>query len=704
MTAVITGMGIVSPLGTGRSAHIAAIRAGRDGLGTTNRFPDSPFTSSVVGVWPAWDGRVQADSEFGVKGSKTGFPLAEMALEAAREAWEQARLAGVYAPSRVALVFGTCFGQGFCEFHEVAEKIAAGLGIAGPCLTISTACSSSTTAVGLARDLLRDDRADVVIAGGADILLREVMAGFSSLGVVCKEKCAPFSEPSGVSLAEGAGFVVVEHSENATRRGGSALAQIFGYGLSADGFHETTPEPSGAGVERAIVGALRDAGWSGSDVDYVNAHATGTTTNDRAEWMAIERSLGPRGTPPLASASKSMFGHAQGAAGILELITSLLCMEQGSVPPTLRFVGARPGCPADPAAGNAPRPHHVKKALKLSAAFGGANTALAYGACTEVSKDEPLPKANVVVRGVGVIGPRGLLRAPSREMLCAPHVGPLQNLDFRDVSRVFDPRRLDRSAHLLTAASALCLQDAGRVLQGPARARAGLFVGGTRMPPESAQRSHESIRRHGLSAMSASAFARMSVNAPAGACSRALGLLGPSTTLSIGEGTGLMAIVLATQWLEHRDDTDCFIAGSVDECHNAVENATEAAVCVFLERVKAADVGQGPLVAGWGISGPNQLSLAIRQALGGETSIDLLVGDSDGARECFSELHVSPPEFVDVSRFWGCAEGSRSALGVAMGLAWIREGAANSVLVTSSGHGSSCVALLLLSSRGGFSA
>jgi len=636
MTAVITGMGIVSALGTGRSAHIDAIRAGRDGLGTTNRFPGSPFTSSIVGVWPAWDERVQADSEFGVKGSKTGFPLAEMALEAAREAWEHARLAGAYAPSRVALVFGTCFGQGFCEFHEVAEKIAAGLSITGPWLTISTACSSSTTAVGLARDLPGDDRADVVIAGGADILLREVMAGFSSLGVVCPEKCAPFSEPSGVSLAEGAGFVVVERAAHAGRRSVPAFAQVFGYGLSADGFHETTPEPSGAGVERAIVGALGDAGWAGPNVDYVNAHATGTTTNDRAEWMAIERSVGPREKPPLTSASKSMFGHAQGAAGILELITSLLCMEDGSVPPTLRFVGARPGCPADPAAGNAPRPHHVKRALKLSAAFGGANTALAYGACTEISKDERSPKAVVVVRGVGVIGPCGLSRSPSREILGTPHAGPFQNLDFRSVARVFDSRRLDRSAHLLTAASALCLQDAGRVLQGPARARAGLFVGGTRMPPESAQRCHESIRRHGLSAMSASAFARMSVNAPAGACSRALGLLGPSTTLSIGEGSGLLAIVLATQWLEHRNDTDCFIAGSVDECHDAAENATEAAVCVLLDRVNSADVGQAPVIGGWGISGPNQLSLAIRQALGPKTSVDLLVGEAYEGRECFS--------------------------------------------------------------------
>lgn len=705
MNAVITGIGIVSALGSGRSAHLDALRAGRDGINQTNRFPNSPFTSTFVALWPAWETRVQTDSEFGVKGSKTGFPLAAMALEAAREAWTHAQLDRVYALERVALLFGTCFGQGFCEFHEVAEAVAAGLGISGPTLTISTACSSSTTAVGLARDWLRGDRVDVVIAGGADILLREVLAGFSSLGVVCKEKCAPFSDPSGVSLAEGAGFVVMERADNAVRRGVRPLAQIFGVGLSADGFHETTPDPSGAGVERAMAGALRDAGWTGTDVDYVNAHATGTTTNDRAEWMAIERALGPRDHVVLTSASKSIFGHAQGAAGIVELIASLLCMEEGAVPPTLRFVGARSGCPTDPAAGTTPRTHSLKKALKLSAAFGGANTALAYGACTEVVQDNPLPRARVVVRGAGVIGPTGLARSPSRETLGLSHTGALKNIDFREVARVFDARKLDRSAHLLTAASALCLQDAGRVLQGPARARAGLFVGGTRMPPESANRCHESIRRHGLSAMSASSFARMSVNAPAGACSRALGLLGPSTTLSSGEGSGLWAMVLAAQWLEQHNDADCFVAGSVDECHDAVEHSTEAAVCVLLDRVDPhVQTPVGVDVAGWGFSGPHQLSTAMRQALGGSRSVDLVVGDSDEALACLSSLTTSPAEFVDVSRIWGCAEASRSAFAVAVALAWLREGAATSALITSSRGSSACIALLLRASRGGFSA
>lgn len=702
--AVITGMGIASALGTECPAHVDALRAGRDGLKPTSRFPDSPFASSVVGTWPAWDGRVQVDSEFGVKGAKTGFSLAEMATLAAREAWRGAGLDGAHAPNRVALVFGTCFGQGFCEFHEVAERIARDLGITGPCLTISTACSSSTTAVGLARDLLREGRADAVVAGGADILLREVMAGFSSLGVLCKEKCAPFSEPSGVTLGEGAGFVIVEPFERAVARGVQVHAQVFGYGLSADGFHETTPDPSGAGVARAIDGALHDAGWARNEVDYVNAHATGTVTNDRAEWLAIERCLGPRAEPPLASASKSIFGHAQGAAGILELIASLLCMQDAAVPPTLRFAGPRPGCPADPAAGNAPRPHPVKRALKLSAAFGGANAALAYGAVDSSSKSASPTNASVVVRGIGMVGPRGLVRAPSSDDLAATHSGSIRSIDFRELSRVFDPRRLDRSAHLFTSAAALCLQDAKRVLQGNARSRAGLFLAATRMPADSANRCHESIQRHGLTASSAAAFARMSVNAPAGACARALGLLGPTTTVSMGEGSGLLAIALAAEWLSRRTDTDCLVAGSVDECQLDVADATEGALCVLLDRMPFAEKpGSYIEIGGLGIAGPNEMQSAARQAMGDRESVDAVISDGELAKECLApeipDASRLPRGFVDVSRIWGTAEASRSSLAFALGCAWIREGAAKSVLVTTSRSTSASVALLLLANE-----
>src|SRR5262245_52980473 len=296
---VITGMGAVSALGTGCAALWQAVAEGRDGLRPAARFDTRPFPSAIAGLWPAWDDRVEDEMAAGrdLMMMSRRFPVVEMARVAADEALAgaaiPARLAeGRLDPGRVALVLGTCFGQGFRLFHEVAEALAPALAITGPRLTVSTACSSSTNAVGLGLDLLRARRADVVLAGGVDVVLREVFAGFCALGVVSPRKCAPFSEPPGINLAEGAGFVVMERENDNPGGAGAVIGAVRGYGLSSDGFHETTPDPSGAGIARALRGALHDAGLPPEAIDYVNAHATGTESHDRAEWAAIQQVLG----------------------------------------------------------------------------------------------------------------------------------------------------------------------------------------------------------------------------------------------------------------------------------------------------------------------------------------------------------------------------------------------------------------------------
>jgi 3-oxoacyl-[acyl-carrier-protein] synthase II len=692
---VVTGIGIASPLGTGAEVHRAALWAGRDGLRAVDRFDTRRMSTRLAGTWPGWDGRVQPEPgpDRDLASTADDFPLHELALVAAREAWGDAGLAAM-DPRRAALVFGTCFGHGFHEFHEVTDRIAAGLDLAGPRVTISTACASSTNAIGMARDLLLRGHADVVVAGGADALLREAFAGFSALGVLSAEKCAPFSEPPGTTLGEGAGFVVVERQADASRRRARVWASLHGYGLSADGFHETTPDPTGAGLARAIRGALHDAGWEAGSVDFVSAHATGTTNNDRIEWSVIERELGAHGAPPPASASKSQIGHTQGAAGALELILALLCQREGAIPSTLHFRGPRPGCPDDPVAATRPRAHPVARALKLSAAFGGANAVLAYGAPDTAPVSRRAAPSRVVVRGVGVVGPTGSFREPGvLDLTRTRGTGPCTEVDLGHIG--VDPRRLDRSARWLTAASALALGDDGRPLRGEDMARTGLFVGATRMPEESSRRCHEAIRRNGVAGTSASAFARMSVNAPAGACSRALGLLGPTTTVSIGEGSGLLALVLAAEWLARRSDVRCIVAGGVDERRGTPPDEAEGAACLALERSDSN--GRGVVVAGWGIAGPDDAGAATRQALGSRTGVDGVVVDGEVRGIAALTPWIARAAglgLVDGSLFWGTATASRSCVMAAFAAAHLRAGSAASVLVVS-GRGASSVALLL---------
>jgi 3-oxoacyl-[acyl-carrier-protein] synthase II len=689
---VVTGIGAASALGSGIEAHRAALWEGRDGFRAVDRFDTRDMGTRIAATWSGWDGRKQPEVGEGVDlySTSTAFPLHDLALTAAREAWSVA--GPVVDPRRAALVFGTCYGQGFKEFSPVTERIAAGLDIAGPRITITTACASSTNAIGVARDLLLHGHADVVVAGGADALLREALAGFSALGVLSSEPCAPFSDPPGTTLGEGAAFLVLERGADAARRRATTWASIRGYGLSGDAHHETTPDPSGAGLARAIRGALDDAGWRPEDVEYVSAHATGTANNDRIEWSVIERELGAPGRPPPVSGSKGHVGHVQGAAGALELVLALLCHREGRVPSTLHFRGARPGCPADPVAGKEPRVMPVSRGLKLSAAFGGANAVVAYEC-----GDAPAPmrlertRSPVVVTGAGVVGPRGPLRIPQILALTEKRaVGTCPEVDLHSLG--VDPRRLDRSARWLTAAAALALSQGGR----EGMDRTGLFVAGARMPEQSARRCAESIRLRGIAGTSSSAFARMSVNAPAGACSLALGLLGPTSTLSSGESSGLLAVVLAAEWLAWRGDAVRIVAGGVDELSGLNADEAEGAACLALERSPVAPAG-AVVAAGWGIAGADGAREAVARAMSGRPRVDGVILDGEAPLVGGIDRWLAPRPalgVIEARRLWGAADATRSCVMAAVAAAHLAEGHADSLLLVAA-RGASSVALVL---------
>lgn len=699
---VVTGMGAVSALGTGCVAHVDALRAGRDGLRPVERFGLKELGQATAGTWPGWDGRSQPEAGSGVTLEQTAeqFSTVELALLAAREALAAAGLER-FSSQRIALLLGTCFGQGFSLFSEVAERVAAALGVRGPVLTISTACSSSTNAVGLGRDLLRDGSADVVLAGGVDIFLREVLAGFSALGVVTREKCAPFSVPTGINLGEGAGVLVLERQLDAHARGAEIVATIDGYGLSADAYHETTPDPNGQGLERAIRSALLDARVDGAAIDHVNAHATGTQTNDATEWRAIERALGPRAVPVPVSGLKSFFGHAQGAAGVLELILGLLALREGLVPPTLRFETPRPGAPPDPVAGPQPRTARVRQALKLSAAFGGANAVLVYGAPAKVPPPAPgvVPagRAAVVLRGLGVVTPLGLDLASFVEAVGGGRAlsGSVHPFELTSVVPTVDPRGTDPSTTFVTAAAALALRDGGLSLRQAAREGSGIFLAATRMPPDSARRCHQSLVRHGPAGMSAAAFARMSVNAPAGACAKHLGLKGPTTTLTIGAGSGLAAVVYAASWLAHRPDATRLLVAAVDE-----GTQFEGSGCALFSRILPKEVVEGDIeVVGWALAGPDDVAGAARLAVGDRSCPEAVWGEGEEGRLALAprvaDASSLPLGFTDLSRLVAPGEACVSMLALILAAHALRQKRARSILVVAARGRASSVAVLL---------
>lgn len=746
---VVTGLGALSSLGPGVDALWAAIGQGRDGIQPIARFSTEGFSVRLAGMVPGYDTAppCSADAESSL--------CTQFARLAAVEAWGHAGCPDS-ARTRTALILGTSTADRLEHPHALVATLGDALGFCGPRLVISTACSSSTGAIGLGCDLLRWGAADIVLAGGVDVLTPDIFAGFHALGLLSAEKCAPFSLPEGTTLGEGAGFLVLETAEHAKRRGATVRASVLGYGLSSDAYHPSTPDPTGAGVARALQSALHNAGLPPEAVDYVNAHGTGTSTNDPAEWRAIRRVFGDRAASQPVISLKGHLAHAQGAAGVLEIIGSLLGLREQLIPPTLHFSKGRLQGPGDVVGEGLPRPRAHRIVACNNSAFGGHNAALIVGldsgsglesglessspACVSVpapgsvlgsvsasvqapaATGVPVPAASesagdrpVYVIGAGAVGEHGLdlsgllqttaIRAPGRRRV------PPFRLEALVPSA--DPRGLDPSALYLLAAAALALRDGGVTLRGALRERTGILAGVTRLSPDSVGGFNRSIAERGLPRLAANLLPHMVYNAPVGYCSQRLGLRGPSTALCAGTGSGLLSILYGARWLATRDDADLLLVGGVDERADSDDEALgEGAACLLLSPtpgplpiavsgVALAGPGSGP---GSG-PGPRALVDCAKAALC-QAGLDGLPVDAvyaSGATDAMAALQSAlaarhggaGPRFCRLDARFGVAPSAAAALGCALAVAELRAGSVQSALVVAAGEGTVSQALVL---------
>lgn len=321
--------------------------------------------------------------------SAPGGCRATLLLEgAARDLLARASLEA--APARRAVVLGTALGgveeleraladdrsarrAAAALYDSPARALARWLGARGPVLTVSTACASGATALGVGADLLRAGRADIVIAGGYDILCRFVMRGFDALRSLTRERVRPFDRRrSGLLLGEAAALVLLARAADVT---GPRLGRLLGHASTSDGVHIAAPDPDGRGLQAAVQGAMRQAGVAAEDIDFVSAHGTATPLNDKIETAVIKRVLGPRARAIPVNSIKGAFGHTMGAAATLEAIMCLLASRHGVVPPTLGLEEPDPECDLDYVP-RLPRPTRPRVSLSTSAGFGGCNAAL----------------------------------------------------------------------------------------------------------------------------------------------------------------------------------------------------------------------------------------------------------------------------------------------------------------------------------------
>lgn len=397
----ISGAGVVSPIGQDLDAFWAGLVMGVSGISRIERFPVADLRVGRGGEVKKLIVRERSGSGQ-LPGAERRVPTCRASrflLRAAEEALAGAGLGGgLPDPARVAVVIGTALGgiddagralrgQGGVRallgslYDGPTWNLARALGAAGPVLTVSTACASGATSLGVAAELLRAGRADLALAGGVDVLCRFVQRGFDVLRSLTRDEVRPFDRRrSGILLGEGAGVVVMERPAAVRARGhGTPLGLLLGHASAADGVHITAPDPEGRGLELAIRRSLREAGLGPEAVEFVSAHGTGTPANDRVETDVLRRVLGRRAHAVPVNSIKAHLGHTMGAAATLEAIMCLLAGRHGQVPPTLNYGEADPDCDLD-CVPNQARRHRPRVSLSTSLGFGGCNAALVLAA------------------------------------------------------------------------------------------------------------------------------------------------------------------------------------------------------------------------------------------------------------------------------------------------------------------------------------
>jgi len=403
---VVTGVGLVTPVGTGVEKAWAALCEGRCGIGPITRFDTSPHAVRIAAEVKDFD----ADAFFEPKEAKHLDLFVQYAVAAAKEAAASAGFA--VTPENGATV-GSIVGCGLGglptieKYHQVllekgerrvtpffipmvipnmgAGQISIILGTKGPNLSLTTACAAGTHAVGEAFRSIAFGECDVAFTGGSEAVVTPmVVAGFHAMKALSTrneepEKASrPFDrDRDGFIIGEGAGILLLEELEHARARGARILAEVAGYGLSADGFHVAAPPEDGNGAARAMEMALADAGLTPGEIDYINAHGTSTPLNDVVETRAIKTVFGDHATRLAVSSTKSMTGHLLGGAGGIEAVFSVLALRDQVVPPTINLEHPDPECDLDYVPGSA-RKMDLRAVMSNSFGFGGTNAVMIF--------------------------------------------------------------------------------------------------------------------------------------------------------------------------------------------------------------------------------------------------------------------------------------------------------------------------------------
>ncbi len=403
---VVTGLGLVSPVGIGVKEGWGSIVSGRSGVGLVTKFDTEGYACRIAGEVKGFE----PERFMPAKLVKRLDPFVQYAIAASKEAWEDSGLdSDKVDPDRVGVITGCGLGGlGSIEFYRdvlvkrgprrvspffipmaipnmASGQISILFGAKGPNTVVCTACAAGTHAVGQAFKEIQRGAADVMFCGGTEAVITELaLAGFGSLKALSTRNDEPqrASRPfdrdrDGFVIGEGSGMLIIESLDHAKGRGARIKAELCGFGLTGDAYHMTAPPDDGEGGARAMKEALKDASMAPEDIDYINAHGTSTPLNDSCETKAIKTVFGDHAYRIPVSSTKSMTGHLLGGAGGVEAVFTVKALEDGIVPPTINYENPDPECDLDYVPNEA-REMDIRTAMSNSFGFGGTNGVLIF--------------------------------------------------------------------------------------------------------------------------------------------------------------------------------------------------------------------------------------------------------------------------------------------------------------------------------------
>ncbi|MBQ8983633.1 MAG: beta-ketoacyl-[Lachnospiraceae bacterium] len=566
---VITGLGIICPVGNDLEESWNSIISGKTGLAKVTTF-------STEGCYADLGGEVFCDNLPAPEYDRS----ARLCIKAAEEALHDADL-NSEERSQAGVIVGSCIG-GAVSIDEymtaqkegaendsripnmaassIANHTAAYLNLNGVTANIVNACAAGTMSIAYACDLIRSGEGDIFLAGGTDPFSSLAFAGFHALHALSEECCSPFNHSHGITLGEGSGILVVEEYEHAVARGAKIYAEVAGYGVNSDAYHITAPDPSGQGQMDVIRRALGSAEIEPSDISYVNAHGTGTPKNDEAEFLSLHTIFD--GTDVSISSTKSMTGHCLGAAGAVEAVFTVKAVSENVLPPTIGYTEEDRLALPEKAGNldfvvNESRNKEIAYAMSNSFAFGGTNASIIFSKDKHETEDGK--KDKVYITGYGKI-------MSDAEQAVDQVAGV--TLDMKDFTErgvklgIF--RKLDKFGQLQLVSGIDAFNSAGIQVTEENERRIGTIIGTSAGPVTEVSNFQKNIVDKGCTAGSAFTFPNTVYNAAGGHFSIFTGTKGYCATVANGTQAGLQSVAYACDVLG-KGNEDIMLASGTDE-------------------------------------------------------------------------------------------------------------------------------------------